>query len=102
MEADLRLLPVRVDLDPMYAPHVAELFGLKRPLLLIVGPKPNEYLGQRARAEMAASLACVRWVVSEDVTFPGQLDLREEEAGWVDELEGVVRAKSELAKAGTK
>lgn len=93
-DLDPALLPVRIDLDPLYSPQAEALAALGRPLLLVIGPKPNEYLSQHARAEMAASLACVRWVVTEDANFPGQIDLRPQESEWLRNLDSVVLTKS--------
>ena len=49
--------------DGLRAADVRELAALPRPLLAIVLPVQNELLNQRARAEMAAALRVIDYVV---------------------------------------
>lgn len=96
LESNSALLPVLVDLDPLYAPHAETLAAFARPLVLIVSPKPDAYLSQQARAEMAASLRCVAYVVIGEANFPHAIDLRPREAEWRQALESTVLAKSAI------
>jgi len=49
--------------DALRAAHVRHLSALSRPLLAVVLPLSGELLPQRARAEMAASLRVIDYVV---------------------------------------
>ena len=54
--------------DVLLAEHARELGALPRPLLVVVLPLANEVLSQRARAELAAGLRVVDYVVIADDT----------------------------------
>ncbi len=87
------LLAVHFDCDPLLASHATALLKLGRPLLALITEKENSYLPLRARAELAASLAIIRYVTTGGLK--GALDLRTQEAAWRLELENLVLAKSE-------
>ncbi|MCX6611051.1 MAG: hypothetical protein NTW74_09415 [Acidobacteria bacterium] len=89
--AEEGLLPVQIDCDPLLAPVLAKL---NQPLLALVTDRPASYLSVEARAELAASLAVVRYVAIG--TLPGALDLREQENAARHELEQLVLRKSEV------
>ncbi len=91
------LLAVRLDFDPLYAPQASALRQLGRPLLAVVAKKEDSYLPLEARAQMAASLGCVRYVTTEDQEFPGMLDLVEEDRVARNRLEQLVLEKQKLA-----
>jgi hypothetical protein len=58
--------------DPLLAAHARELAALPRPLLVAVLPRAGELLAQRARAELAAGLRVVDYVViAEDTDADG-------------------------------
>jgi hypothetical protein len=54
--------------DVLLAEHVRALEGLARPLVVAVLPRAGELLSQRARAELAAGLRMVDYVVIADDT----------------------------------
>jgi len=54
--------------DVLLAEHVGELEGLPRPVVVTVLPRSGELLSQRARAELAAGLRVVDYVVIADDT----------------------------------
>ena len=87
------LLAVHLDCDPLLAAQAAALRELGRPLIALISEKENSYLNLRARAELAASLAVVRYVAIGEIE--GALDLRTQEAAWRLELESLVLAKCE-------
>jgi hypothetical protein len=95
------LLAVRADLDPVYAPHAEALANFGRPLLVALAERPGAYLSLEARAEMAASLASVRYVVKEQARFADEIDLRPQEAGWRAALEEVVLRKCAIPETKT-
>lgn len=90
------LLAIRANLDPVYAPHAQALQAFGKPLLIILADKADSYLSLSARAEMAASLAAARYVVTEAIEHPNTIDLRPQEAQWCAELEEVVLRKSAI------
>ncbi len=96
LAAEPDLLAIRADLDPVYAPHAEALANYGRPLLIALAEKPGAYLSLEARAEMAASLACVRYVVKEAASLANEIDLRPLEAQWRAALEDVVLRKSAI------
>jgi hypothetical protein len=96
LAADPNLLAVRANLDPVYAPHAQALANFNRPLLIALAENAEAYLSLDARAEMAASLASVRYVVKEPAAFAGEIDLRPQEALWRSALEEVVLRKSAI------
>ncbi len=61
--------------DVLRAEHVRELGELRKdgPLLAVVLPLENELLDQRARAELAAGLRMVDYVVAADLAGAGAL-----------------------------
>ena len=87
------LLAVQIDCDPLLASQVAALLELGRPLLALISEKENSYLSLQARAELAASLAVIRYVTIGELK--DALDLRTQESVWRLELENLVRAKNE-------
>jgi hypothetical protein len=54
--------------DVLRAEHARDLAALPRPLLVVVLPLAGELMSQRARAEMAAALRMVDYVVIADTT----------------------------------
>lgn len=86
------LLPVIVDCDPLLAIQAEALRKLDRPLLALIQDKANSYLSPQARAEMAASLKCVRCVAFGFIH--GAVDLRGEENEWRGQLEALVRFRN--------
>jgi hypothetical protein len=96
LQAEPELLALRADLDPVYAPHAEALQSFERPLLILLAEKPDAYLSLQARAEMAASLACVRYVVAGPIEVANAEDLRPQEAAWRASLENVVLHKSAI------
>lgn len=86
------LTPVQLDCDPLLAPVIARLKG---PLFAFVADRESEYLPTRSRAELAASLAAVRFVAIGE--YPGAVDLRTEEAEARHSLEQLVLRKSEVS-----
>lgn len=87
------LLAVHLDCDPLLSSQATALRELCRPLLALVTEKENSYLNLRARAELAASLAAVRYVAIGEIE--GALDFRKDEGTWRAELEQLVISKSE-------
>lgn len=87
------LVAVHLDCDPLLASQSAALCDLGRPILALLTEKENSYLNLRARAELAASLAVVRYVAIGELE--GALDFRKNEESWRDELEQLVISKSE-------
>lgn len=79
-----------MDCDPLLAPILARLAP---PICAFVAERQDAYLSASARAELAASLAAVRYVAIGE--FPGALDLRSEEAQARHDLEQLVIRKSE-------
>lgn len=69
------------------------LAKLQGPLYVFVADRADSYLTTQARAELAASLASVRYVSIGE--YPGALDLRPEEAVARLALEQLVLRKSE-------
>ena len=53
--------------DALRAAHAGHLAGLPRPLLAIVLPRTDELLPPRARAEMAAALRMIDYVVIAEI-----------------------------------
>jgi hypothetical protein len=97
LAAEPDLLAVRLELDPLYAPIASVLGNLARPLLVVISEKSNAYMTTEARAEMAASLATVRYVtVGEMEEGLEILDLRRDEEVWRAALERLVLAKQNL------
>lgn len=96
LQSEPELLAIYADLDPVYAPHAEALQSFGRPLLILLAEKPDAYLSLQARAEMAASLACVRYVVTQPLSLATAKDLRPQEAAWRAGLEKVVLYKSAI------
>lgn len=84
---------MHLDCDPLLASQAAALCDLNRPLLALLAEKENSYLNLRARAELAASLAVVRYVAIGELE--GALDFRKNEKIWRNDLEQLVISKSE-------
>lgn len=85
------LTPVQMDCDPLLATIAISLEG---PLYAFVAERENAYLPVEARAQLAASLAAVRYVSIGE--FPGARDLRPVEAAERQALENTVLRKSEV------
>jgi hypothetical protein len=83
------LAVVQLDCDPLLLSVVERL---PVPCAVYVAARENEYLPQRARAELAASLAAVRWVALG--LGEGATDLRGAEAAARAALEQLVLTKS--------
>ncbi len=96
LQSEPDLLALHADLDPVYALHAKALQSFQRPLLILLADKPDAYLSLQARAEMAASLACVRYVVTQPLSLATAKDLRPQEASWRAGLEKVVLHKSAI------
>ncbi len=88
-------MAVRIDCDPLSAGLARKLNAYGRPLLAVLSEKQESYLATQARAELAASLAVVRYVTI-DADLAVAEDLRREEETWRGELESVVLAKSRM------
>ncbi len=83
---------VQLDCDPLLASVIEQL---PSPCAVLVAPRQGEYLPLQARAELAASLAAVRWVAlgADDQAA----DLRPAEAAARQALEKLVLTKSKGA-----
>ncbi len=85
------LLAVQIDCDPLLAPVLSRL---DRPTLALISHRDHSYLSLDARAQLAASLAIVRYVAIGEL--PGALDLRPQEDAARRDLEQLVLRKSEV------
>lgn len=86
------LTPVQLDCDPLLAPVLVKL---PQPLYAFVADRSDAYLPTDSRAQLAASLAAVRYVSIGE--YPGAVDLRAEEAAARRDLEQLVVRKSEVS-----
>jgi bifunctional ADP-heptose synthase (sugar kinase/adenylyltransferase) len=68
MDTRSKIITVTGYFDVLLAAHARELSVLPRPLLVLVLPLAGELMAQRARAEMAAGLRMVDYVVIADTT----------------------------------
>ena len=94
--AGKRVIWLRGCFDPMLAAHakrVAEMKPEGAVLVAVVGEPERPLMGARARAELAASLGAVDYVVTNGAGFEGAEAIEIEDASWTAEFVDRVRRR---------